>query len=112
MPCWSGIDLIRLGARLLAASLGQSHFSLGHRHLRMGRRCINIMCRSFVAHIAFLISSIEWVVVARGHMVLCGAFVSVDNPNFFLLAPMGILAFSRIVSVSSGEKLFVRFGRF
>lgn len=101
---------IRLGARLLAASLGAIAFLFGTPAFAYGTTLYQHHVSVFLLLISlflFLRSSGWWSLAGIWFCVALS--VSVDNPNFFLLAPMGILAFSRIVSVSSGEKLFVSF---
>ncbi|QQR77291.1 MAG: hypothetical protein IPJ67_04070 [Candidatus Moraniibacteriota bacterium] len=97
---------IRLGARPSAASLGAIAFLFGTPAFAYGTTLYqhHVSVFLFLISLFLLLRSNGWWSLA-GIWFCIALSVSVDNPNFFLLAPLGIFAFSRIVSVSAGEKL-------
>lgn len=95
---------LRLGACSSAASLGSIAFLFGTPAFAYG----TTLYQHHVSVFLFLVSLflfLRW----NGWWSLAGIWfcmalsVSVDNPNFFLLAPLGILALSRVISITTSD---------
>lgn len=101
---------LRLGARPLAASLGSLAFLFGTPAFAYGTTLYqhHITVFLLLVSLLLLLHSSGWRSLV-GIWFCVSLSVSVDNPNFFLLAPIGVLAVSRIMFVSIGEKIRVMF---